>query len=96
MASLKPVPHRGGRHEIDGSPAASCDVLTGGTTTYGAYTANGFMALAEAVVTFTTQAGETRAAVPVPVGVMIPVYVTSITVTSGTILVFKPDGSATA
>lgn len=85
---------RGGRAVVDGSPVPGQIVYTTGTHTFGTWKCCGFIVLADAVLTFTDQTGRTTAGVAITANVTIPVYITSITVTSGTVMVLLTDATA--
>lgn len=81
-----------GREAVMGAPAEDAVVLTSGTTTFSANESlpDGLICLAAAVVNITTKEGTVLSSVSLPAGATIGLYFTSITVTSGTVLVYKP------
>lgn len=84
---------RGGRAVVDGSPVPGCIDYTTGTHTFGLWACCGFIATSESVVTFTDQTNRTVTSITVPAGVTIPVYIRSITVTSGKVLMLLTDAA---
>lgn len=70
------------------APHNTCDIITAGTVTY-TDVVYGFQTLAASVLTFTDSLGHTNTSVTIAAGIYINLNITSITVTSGGVIVYK-------